>query len=247
MIDDLLTVIWKEWRSVSRGSSRRQLLVSTVLLAMWAILFPLQMGREWVTDPVPMGLLGFALPIVIVGSVVPDAIAGERERQTLATLLAGRLPDRAILFGKLGFAVAIGWLSVPLVLAIAVVVVNLADAAAGPLMYDPIAVGAILVLALLTALLTGAIGVFVSLRAATTQDAQQLTVMSLMFPFLAVGMTVTALGAANPDVRRALGDLIASTGLDVIVLGAIVALAVVDAVLLWAADRRFRRGRLLDR
>lgn len=246
MIRDLGTVVWKEWRFVTRGSSRRQLLLSSLLLALWAVVFPLQMGRDWVTDPVPMGLLGFALPVVVVGTVVPDAIAGERERHTLSTLLASRLPDRAILYGKLGFAVAIGWLTVPMVLAIALVTVNIAASEAAPLVYDPAAAGCVLMLALLTAVLTGAIGVFFSLRATTVQDAQQQTVLALMFPMLVIGMGLTAIGASNPDFRRMLGDAIESVGLATIVLGAMAALLVVDGILIWAADRRFRRGRLLQ-
>jgi len=246
MIRDLLTMVWKEWRSVTRGSSRRQLLFSIVLLALWAVLFPLQMGRDWVTDPVPMGLLGFALPVVVVGTIVPDAIAGERERHTLSTLLASRLPDRAILYGKLGFGIAVGWLTVPMVLAIALVTVNLAALEAAPLVYDAAMAGCVLILALLTALLTGAIGIFFSLRAGTTQDAQQQTVLALMFPMLVIGMGLTALGASNPEFRRVLGDWIESVGLATIVLGAMAVLVLADGVLLRAADRRFRRGRLLQ-
>jgi len=246
MIRDLLTMVWKEWRSVTRGSSRRQLLFSIVLLALWAVLFPLQMGRDWVTDPVPMGLLGFALPVVVVGTIVPDAIAGERERHTLSTLLASRLPDRAILYGKLGFGIAVGWLTVPMVLAIALVTVNLAALEAAPLVYDAAMAGCVLILALLTALLTGVIGIFFSLRAGTTQDAQQQTVLALMFPMLVIGMGLTALGASNPEFRRVLGDWIESVGLATIVLGAMAVLVLADGVLLRAADRRFRRGRLLQ-
>jgi ABC-2 type transport system permease protein len=187
-----------------------------------------------------------ALPVVIVGTVVPDAVAGERERRTLSTLLASRLPDRAILYGKLGFAVAIGWLSVPLILAIALVTVNLSRPAAEPLVYDAPMAGGVLFLALLTAILTGAIGVFFSLRSATTQDAQQLTVLALMFPMLAIGMGLTAVGAASPEFRRTLGDWIDSVGLDTILFGAMAILALLDGVLVAAADRRFRRGRLLN-
>ena len=246
MIADVLTVMWKEWRSITRGSSRRQVVISWLMLGMWGVLFPLQMGREWVSDPVPMGLLGFTLPVVIVGTVAPDLIAGERERHTLSTLLASPLPDRAVLFGKLGFALAVGWLSVPGVLAISLVVVNLAALDAAPLFYDPVALVCVLALALLTGLLTGAVGTFVSLRSATSQDAQQMTVLALMFPMLFIGMTLTAVAAANPNLRGAIGDVIESVGLQTIVLATMAILVIVDAMLIWFADRRFRRGRLFD-
>jgi ABC-type Na+ efflux pump permease subunit len=42
--------------------------------------------------------------------MITDSIAGERERQTLETLLASRLPDRAILLGKVAAITLLGWL-----------------------------------------------------------------------------------------------------------------------------------------
>ena len=46
---------------------------------------------------------------MMVSSLVADSFAGERERHTLETLLASRLPDRAILAGKLLVPVAVAW------------------------------------------------------------------------------------------------------------------------------------------
>ena len=42
-------------------------------------------------------------------SFIGDAIAGERERHTLETLLASRMPDRAILLGKVIAIVLYAW------------------------------------------------------------------------------------------------------------------------------------------
>ena len=42
--------------------------------------------------------------------MIADSFAGERERHTLETLLASRLSDRAILFGKIAACIAYGWL-----------------------------------------------------------------------------------------------------------------------------------------
>ncbi len=41
--------------------------------------------------------------------MITDSIAGERERQTLETLLASRLPDRAIVLGKIIAVTLFGW------------------------------------------------------------------------------------------------------------------------------------------
>ncbi len=202
------------------------------------------MGAEWVSDPIPMGIVGIVLPMVIVGVVVPDSIAGERERRTLSTLLASRLPDRAILYGKLGFAVAIGWLAAPIVLAIGLVVVNVAVAEPRPLMYEPTLLLAVLGLALLIAVLTGGIGVFVSLRARTVQEAQQLTLLGLLGPAMLISFAVTIL-FANRELGAGLIDWLASVDVGRVALGAMAVLAVTDGLILIAADRRFRRGRLI--
>jgi len=247
MTGDLRTMFWKEWRSLIGGRARRQVVLTGGMLAIWAIWFPVQMGgRDWFSDPVPLGILGVVLPMVIVGIVVPDAIAGERERHTLSTLLASRLTDRTILYGKLVFAVAIGWLSAPVVLGVAAVVANITAPEAAPLFYDPAVLAGVLVLALLVAVLTGAIGIFVSLRAGTAQEAQQMTLLGLMVPMMLAGFGATAL-FMNREVA---GDGIAFLGgaeARVLVLAAMVLLAVIDGALLMAADRRFRRGRLIAR
>jgi ABC-2 type transport system permease protein len=247
MIADLRTMAWKEWRSLVGGRARRQLLLTGGMLCIWAIWFPIQMGgRDFVSDPVLMAILTITMPMVVTGIIVPDAIAGERERHTLSTLLATRLPDRAILFGKLGFGIALGWLGAPLMMAVGLVVANLVDLEAAPLFYDPLVLAATLGLGLLVALLTGSVAIFVSLRASTAQEAQQMTLLGLMVPFMVAGFGAFAL-FSNRDIAGQVIDFLG--GPDVwIVLAAIgVAVLVVDVILLVAGDRRFRRSRLVER
>jgi ABC-2 type transport system permease protein len=245
MSTDLRTVLWKEWRSLMGGRARRQLLVIGGVLAVMALIFPIEDGRGWVGDPVGMGILGIVMPMIVVSVIVPDAIAGERERHTLATLLASRLPDRAILYGKLGFAVVTGWLTGIVMLAVALVAANLSAAPPAPLLYEPEVLLAVLAFGFLVAILAGGIGVFVSLRASTAQEAQQLTGVGMMVPLMLASVLLMAV-MGNDDLRATLAE----TGpLDPLLVAAIVmaVIAIVDGALLVAADRRFRRGRLLAR
>lgn len=243
MIADLRTVVWKEWRSVWGGRARRQILLTGGMLSIWAVIFPIQMGDRFVTDPVLMGIQAVILPMVVAGIVVPDAIAGERERHTLRTLLASRLPDRSILFGKLGFAVILGWLTSPLLLAVALIVTNIVALDQAPLFYDPAMLLGALILAFLVALFTGAVGIFVSMRAATAQEAQQLTLMGIMVPAMVLGVGATLLFMQR-DLARQLIDWLGSAEAGYVFIGVVVLIALVDAVLVLAADRRFRRSRL---
>jgi len=247
MIADLRTMIWKEWRSLIGGRARRQLLLTGGMLTIWAVWFPIQMGgRDFVSDPVVMMVLALTMPMVVTGILVPDAIAGERERHTLDTLLASRLPDRAILYGKLGFGVVTGWLGTPFMMAVGLVVANLVDPTAAPLFYDPIVLVASLGLSFLVALLAGGIAIFVSLRAPTAQEAQQLTVMGIMVPFMVVGFGAL-LAFSNRELRDPLIAFLESAEVWLLVAAILLVLLTVDAVLLAAADRRFRRGRLIAR
>lgn len=244
-MSDLATVMWKEWRSIFAGRARRQVLLVSGMLAFWAVIFPIQMGSDWVADPVPVALLGIAMPVVMVGIIVPEAIAGERERHTLRTLLGSRLPDRAILFGKLAFAVAIGWLAATLLLAIAIATVNITSGADEFLFYDAAVLVSVLVAGLLVSLLTGGIGIFVSLRAGTAQEAQQVTVFAMMLPMMLLTAVAFVL-VGNPEAR-AFMKWLGSDGAPYVGSAAMLLLAVVDVIVLWAADRRFRRGRLIAR
>ena len=248
MIADLGTMFWKEWRSLVGGRARRQVLLTGGMLSIWAVWFPIQMGgQDWVSDPVPMAIQAIVLPMVIVGIVVPDAVAGERERHTLSTLLASRLSDRTILYGKLVFAILVGWLAAPVMLAVALVVANLAAFDAAPLFYDPAVFAGVLALGLLVAVLTGAVGIFVSLRAGTAQEAQQLTLIGLMMPLMLLGFGATALLSSNRAMVRDLIDFLGGTEAKLIALAVMGILLIIDAGLVLAADRRFRRGRLLHR
>ncbi len=102
MTRDLFTVLWKEWIEIvhMRGSARSTVVMMMVPLLLLGIFFPLQFGRRWTESPVSLLMWGW-IPLLLASAVVADSFAGERERHTLETLLASRLSDRSILFGKL--------------------------------------------------------------------------------------------------------------------------------------------------
>ena len=243
MIGDVLTVAWKEWRELLQlgGTHRGGRFSLVILVGVFGVFLPLQSGAEWVESPATVFYWGW-VPLMLVGSAVADSFAGERERHTLETLLASRLPDRAILLGKILAAVAYGWGLVVVMLVVSLLTVNLA-ARTGPLLMFPwrFAVGAPL-LALLGAGLAATAGVIVSLRASTVrQAAQTLNIGMLLVIFIPV-LGIRAL----PDPWRAqLGDWAMSVGADGLLWGAAGLLALLDLSLLAAAFARFRRSRLV--
>ena len=243
MIGDLLTVAWKEWRELLQlgGSHRGGRFSLVILIGVFGVFLPLQAGAEWVQSPATVFYWGW-VPLMLVGSAVADSVAGERERHTLETLLASRLPDGAILLGKMLAAVAYGWGLVLVMLLLSLLTVNLAARTGEVLMFPwQFAVGAPL-LALLGAGLSATAGVLVSLRAPTVrQAAQTLNVGILLLIFIPI-LGIQAL----PDSWNAqLGAWSMSIGIDGLLWVAAGMLALVDLSLLAAAFARFRRARLI--
>ncbi len=244
MIADLRTVIWKEWRSLIHGQSRRQLMVMVAMLAFWAVWLPVQTGADWMTDGVISILIAVLLPALVVAVTVPPAFAGERERKTLATLLATRLPDEAILFGKLVVPVVVGCLAMVAVLLVGLVAANAASWEGTPRFYDPVVIIPDLVIGFLVAIMSGAVGVAISLRARRVQDAQQTISMMLMLPAMGLGFVFFILAEMTGGIDQVAVRLDGVSGW-LVALVFIGILVVIDVVLMGIAQRRFRRSRLI--
>ena len=142
MITDILTVALKEIKELPylrRDKSRNNLFTLIIFIGVFGIFLPLQTGKEWVTSP--LNLLYWAwLPFMLVGTTMVDAFAGERERHTLETLLASRLSDRAILFGKILAGVIYGLAMTFMCILLGLATVNVAFGKDG-LLFFPLAIG----------------------------------------------------------------------------------------------------------
>jgi ABC-2 type transport system permease protein len=244
MKDDILTVIWKERKGLFRVRGRRaQALLAMFSPVLLAIYFPLQEGARWVESPLSL-LLAFIAPLILVGISIPDSFAGERERHTLPTLLASRLSDRAILFGKIITSVAFGWGVTVILLLIGLVTVNVANWGGAILFYKPSILLADLAFSFLVAMLTSAAGVLFSLRAATAQEAQQTLMAVLLIPPMILQFALFAiLGSESGEAR--FREVLATLSFEQVILVIVSFLLVLDVVLLMAAMARFKRARLI--
>lgn len=242
MIADVVTVMWKDARELLLGGgTRRGWLSLLIVIGVFGIFLPLQFGRGWIETPLMLVYWAW-IPLFMVSSSVSDSFAGERERHTLETLLASRLSDRAILFGKFCTAVCYGWGLTVVSLLVGLVTINVAHGRGELLLYPaPIFLGAV-VLSLLMSSLTASIGVLVSLRAATVQQAAQRLSLGVMIVVFAPILIVQVLPAEwQARIVQALQNT-DFTGLAVIVVAILVAL---NALFLTAAMARFRRARLI--
>jgi ABC-2 type transport system permease protein len=243
MIHDILTIMWKEMKELFRlkGTLRGSTVGVLVFLFVFGIFLPLQLGQQWVEKPMVL-VLWLWVPLFLVSSVVADSFAGERERQTLETLLASRLSDTSILFGKIGAAVGYGWGLTLLSLLLGCAVVNLRHGRGEFLFYTPVMSVGIFLWSLLAAGLTACVGVIISLRATTVRQAQQILSISIMMLLFIPIFGYNALPDEWKDSLEAFFQGVSTPGMVAIVTGV---LAAFNLLFLFIAMKKFRRARLI--
>ncbi len=242
MIGDILTVMRKELREMFiQGDPRGRSKIGIIILVLiFGIVFPLQNGRSWVETPISIMVWGW-MPFLWVSGIVADCFAGERERHTLEALLATRLSDRAILFGKILAAMLYGLILTWSIMLLALVTVNLTAGRGELLLYPLNLIGGALIFSILISSFSASLGVLVSLRAGSVRQAQQLMSAGMLFlfvPFMLLqflprtflASVVNMLQNADP-VRVAL-------------MAALV-LLMIDLVLILIGMRLFQRSRLI--
>jgi len=243
MMRDLLIIMWKEWKEIiiQRGSTRGGIISLLFIVLVLGILPPIQLGPAWIESPYTL-LLALWIPLMLVSNVVCDSFAGERERHSLETLLASRLSDRGILFGKIATAISYGWGIALAVIVIGLLVVNLAHGGYGLLMYRPTMGIGIVLAALLSAGLSAGVGVLVSLRASSVRQAQQTMGLAIMFILFVPVFGIQALPRA---FQEDFIEWILQLNTPDVMFFVLAFLFVIDLVLIAAALVRFKRHKLI--
>ncbi len=234
-MSDILTMIWKESKDVYFQGGWRWLIRPLIVVGIIGVYIPLQFGPQWV-DLTPLGMLLLQwVPFYVIISFIGDVIAGERERHTLETLLASRMPDRAILLGKVTTGVLYAWGMSVLSLLLGLVLVDLFSTQGNWMFYPLDLFVYAIILGLLVGVLAASAGVLVSLRVSTARQAQQiLSISTILFVFV----SVLALRAV-PE------DLLSSLTYSQFLLLVMAAIAVLDAILLGLSVVSFQRSRLI--
>jgi ABC-2 type transport system permease protein len=185
------------------------------------------------------------VPLILIGFTIPESFAGERERHTLETLLASRLPDRAILFGKLTLAIGVGWGMTLASLLVGLMVANLFHWTGELQMYRLDVLLSNVALSLLLSCLMANLGILVSLRAKSTQGAQQALVSILLVPLMVLQIVPMLLLSVIPNGRAILEQWLSVDLLQI--MAAITAILIAaNAGLLLIVMARFQRARLCE-
>ena len=234
-MSDILTMLWKESKDVLFQGGWRSLIRPLIVVGIMGIYLPLQFGPQWV-DLTPIGMILLLwIPFFVIISFIGDAIAGERERHTLETLLASRMPDRAILLGKVVATVLYAWGMGVLSLLLGLVLVDLFRTQGNWMFYPLDLFVDALVLILLVSVLGASAGVLISLRVSTVRQAQQI---------LSIGTIVFVFGVTFV-LRAVPANVLSSLTYSQFLLIVMAVIAVLDAILLGLSLVSFQRSRLI--
>ena len=251
MFADIRTVLWKEGRSLLRYQGRKsQLIVSLLTPLIVAVILPISFGIDWAETYFSL-FVGILIPLIVVGLLVPDAVAGEWERHTLETLLASRLPDKAIMLGKILLSMVVGWAGSVLIYLFSILVLNFTVDQPGIVFYRWDVFLAQMVTSLAMAIMVAALGVLFSLKAPSVQIAQQNLFTVIMLPMMLLGFL--PMSVIPILLKMPLGD---QAGLRafienikgwqvILVVNAI--LFTLDGIFLWMGFSRFQRAKLLSK
>lgn len=235
-MSDLLTMMWKESKDLLFQRGWKAWILPVLLVGILGVYLPLQAGLQWLElSPIEIFVILW-IPFFVITSFVGDAIAGERERHTLETLLASRISDRAILLGKVITTAGYAWGMALVSLVLGLVLVNLFHGYGSWTFYHPFDLFLeVLVLDLLCCVLGASAGVLISLRSATVKQAQQI---------LSVGTLVLIFGGVLA-LQALPANLISSLSPSQIVFLFIAVIAMLDAILLGMSLASFQRSRLI--
>jgi ABC-2 type transport system permease protein len=234
-MSDIWTMMWKESKDLLFQGGWRSLIRPLFVIGIMGIYLPLQFGSQWVAlTPIGMLLLLW-IPFFVVISFIGDAIAGERERHTLETLLASRMPDRAILLGKIVATVLYAWGMGILSLLLGLVLVDLLRTQGNWMFYPLDLFVDAIVLSLLASVLATSAGVLISLRVPTVRQAQQI---------LSIGTIVFVFGVTFA-LRALPANVVSSLNYSQFLLLTMAVIAVLDAILLGLSLVSFQRSRLI--
>jgi len=243
MMQYIATIVWKEWKEFvrQRGTLRGTLTVLVFPALILGVLFPYQTGRIWMESPLQLASWVW-VPLFFVVTMIADAFAGERERHTLETLLASRLEDDTILFGKIIAAMIFALILTYCIVILGILTVNVTQWEGEPILMSQRMLAAGIVFSVLVAWLAANTGVLVSLRAATVRQAQQTLSFAIIVIAFLPGIVFQVLPVPLKKSIASFFESFGSTRSIIILVGILI---IINTILLKASRMRFRRSRLL--
>jgi ABC-2 type transport system permease protein len=243
MLNDILTVIRKEFYEIlnMRENRRSYFVAILVPVLILGIQFPIQIGAKWITG-INSIVVWFFVPFFFISNVIADSFAGERERNTLETLLSSRLSEKSILLGKIIAGSCYSIIITLIIAAISLISVNIVHRENGILIFSSKVFLCGFALTILTATIESSIGIIVSLKAATVRQAQQTLGIGIMIVFFLPMITAFIV---PKELSKKFFSGLDSWDMTNFTLAGLAFLFVVDVILFYIASGRFKRNKML--
>lgn len=232
---DIIIILRKELRELlnTRRGLWLWLIQLAIFLGAFGVYFPATQRALWLSGSAWGAVIYLFVPAFIANAVVADSFAGERERHTLETLLATRLSESAIFLGKALAAFSYAWSLILICQPLALITLNIVKERPGLFLFTPLYAFLALAGSGLVTVLAIEVGLFISLRAQSAREAQQVSGLVwfvMMFAFLLL----------LPHLARQTSELTWGP-----VLTGSIALLLVEVFLLRLALRSLQRSRLV--
>lgn len=262
MTGDIWTILWRDLRSyAAQFEEPRRFLLGVAASAIFLILIEFSFGiheQIQAAHPVLLIWVWCWLPLGSAVTLSTDAIAGERERHTLESLLATRIPVRAILAGKTLSITIQSWISAVALAFGALAVLNLATIVRGEIVMYPWSV--LLFGPLFSFFLTmlgTLVAIFFSMDSPTVRQANFRIIMVtsilpvlMIVPFIVllfIAVIASAFAMQFTNLRIDIeGFSVTSTMIVTAVIVFLIVLLVGNAIAYLVTAMRFTRERLLE-
>ncbi len=239
MTRDISTVVWRESIHLLRGSrSTVVILRYLAFVLIFGVIVPWQSGQAWLHSQLPLVYWTW-LSVYLASAATSGSFAHERELHTLETLLATRLPEFAILLGKILSGMIYGGVLVLVSLVLGQVVLFFKPGIGGQFYDFRTAVGGFLA-SLLASFAIGALASFVSLKAHTARQAQaslSTVILILFIPLVIIQFL--------PDVQQQITAYALDQTGGLLILVVLAVLLLLAGGLWYLARRRFQRSHLI--
>lgn len=244
MLTDTITVFQKEWKEAFHNRGIRGYLFNWIIMALLiGVYMPITVGADWLKSPMLLLMWSWP-PLQLVSGLVADTFAGEKERHTLETLLASRLPDLSIFSGKILTGMIYAGTLFPASLLIGAVTVNLAHpSSTGIQFYNTGMFLQVLALHYLSLILVAIIGMLVSMKSNSVKSAYQKIAIVILVLALTPSLTI---GLLSPNTRTQLTQLITQPQLGLGALIAALVMLIADVILFIICLSNFKRSQLLS-
>lgn len=125
MINDILTIMWKELKELFILSKPRRVIIRMLLLILFiGVIVPAEFGLNWFNSYITIYYWVWFSCFIVIGPAA-NSIIRERTSNSLETLLASRLPDKSIYMGKLSSGIMYSSFILIISILVSVITINI--------------------------------------------------------------------------------------------------------------------------